>query len=78
MRVEGSFVMRSANSLHPVMLAAADLGIGGVLYRELSAVLGGLLIAAGLLVFVTVAITALYHGGVNLRQHVSRWGNTSQ
>lgn len=78
MRVEGSSVMRSANSLHPVMLAAADLGIGGVLYRELSAVLGGLLIAAGLLVVITVAITTLYRGGVSLRQHVSRRSNTSQ
>jgi hypothetical protein len=58
-------------ALSPFMLAAADLGVGGLLYQEVSATLGGVLLAAGLLVLATVAYESLTHGGSVLRRRVS-------
>lgn len=64
-------MMSLHRSLSPFILAAADLGVGGLLYQEVSATLGGVLLAAGLLVLATVAYESLTHGGSVLRQHFS-------
>ena len=58
-------------ALSPVVVAAADLGVGGLLYQEVSAPLGGVLVVAGLLVLCTVAYESLSHGGSVLRRRFS-------
>lgn len=45
-------------ALHPLLLAAVDLAVGGVLYRQVSLVLGLLLVAAGVLVLCGIAFRA--------------------
>ena len=58
-------------ALSPLVVAAADLGVGGLLYQEVSVTLGGVLLAAGLLVLCTVAYESLSHGGSVLRRRFS-------
>jgi hypothetical protein len=53
------------------VVAVADLGVGGVLYREVSAILGLLLLVCGLSVLVAVAYDPLKRGGSVLWRHVS-------
>lgn len=58
-------------ALSPFVVAVADLGVGGVLYQEVSPLLGGLLLVVGLLVLCTVGYESLCHGGSALRRRLS-------
>lgn len=50
------------HALRPILLAVADLGIGGLLYQQVSATLGAVLVIAGLLVLCKVIYQALSRG----------------
>ncbi|MEF8842495.1 MAG: hypothetical protein V5A62_12860 [Haloarculaceae archaeon] len=64
--------MRSLRrALPPLVVAAADLGVGGLLYREVSAILGLLLLVCGLSVLIAVAYDPLKRGGSVLWRRVS-------
>lgn len=57
--------------LPPLAIAAADLGVGSVLYREVSILLGLLLLVCGLGILVTVVYEPLCRVGSVLRRHLS-------
>lgn len=64
--------MRSARRvLPPLAIAAADLGIGGLLYREVSVLLGLLLLVCGLGILITLAYEPLCLISSVLRRHLS-------
>jgi len=58
--------------LRPVLLAAADLGVGGLLYQQVSAALGVVLVIAGMLVLGRVVYQALIHGSSMLWRRAQR------
>lgn len=58
--------------LRPVLLATADLSVGGLLYQQVSATLGVVLLAAGMLVLWSVVYEALTHGRSLLWRRVQR------
>ncbi|MFC6938794.1 hypothetical protein ACFQE8_02315 [Salinirubellus sp. GCM10025818] len=43
----------------PLLVAAADIGVGGLLYQQVSILLGVLLLACGVSVLITVAYEPL-------------------
>lgn len=47
----------------PLLIAAADLGVGGLLYQQVSVVLGVLLFVCGTSVLITVASGSLSLAG---------------
>jgi hypothetical protein len=61
----------SRRVLPPLVVAAADLGVGGLLYAHVSALLGLLLLVCGLGVLVTVASEPLSRVGSVLRRRSS-------
>lgn len=62
-------------TIYPYILAASNIGLGWVLYQFLESMLGAVLIAAGILVFLAVtARTANSHTSVApLRNVVNRF-----
>lgn len=58
-------------ALPPILLAAADIGVGGFLYSHVSALLGLLLLVCGLSVLITVAYGPLVLAGSVLYRHLS-------
>lgn len=64
--------MRSVRrALHPLLIAIADLGVGGLLYQQVSALLGLLLLVCGLSVLITVTYEPLSFAGSLLRRRFS-------
>lgn len=60
------------HAIRPVLLAAADLGVGGLLYQQVSAGLGVVLVIAGMLILCRVVYQALSHGGSVLWRRIQR------
>ncbi|PSQ12716.1 hypothetical protein BRC93_01320 [Halobacteriales archaeon QS_5_70_15] len=59
------------HALPPLLIAAADLGVGSLLYTHVSVLLGVLLLVCGLSVLVTVAYDPLSLVGSALWRRVS-------
>jgi len=60
------------HSLRPVLLAVADIGLGGLLFQQVSSVLGVVLFIVGVLVLCRVVYQVLSRGGSVLWRHVQR------
>ncbi|MFB6207180.1 MAG: hypothetical protein ABEJ05_11715 [Haloglomus sp.] len=60
------------NALRPVVLAAADFGIGSLLYQHVSAPLGVVLVVAGLFVLCSAGYETLSHGRSVLQRRFPR------
>lgn len=58
-------------ALHPLLIAIADIGVGGLLYQQVSALLGLLLVVCGLSVLVTLAYEPMNLAGTFLRRRLS-------
>lgn len=62
----------SVHSLYTLTLAAVDIGLGSVLYRYLSAPVGALLIAVGLLVLVVAMYNLVIENRASLPGNIDR------
>ena len=60
----------------PLVIAAADIAVGGLLYQQVSVLLGLLLLVCGLSVLITAASEPLSHVGSALWRYVS--GRTAE
>lgn len=58
-------------ALRPILIAIVDLGVGGLLYQQVSVLLGLLLVVCGLSVLVTVAYEPMSFAGSLLRRRFS-------
>lgn len=64
-------------ALRPVLLAAADLSVGGFLYQQVSPAPGVVLVIAGMLVLGRIMYQALSHGGSVLRRRIQKASHNS-
>ena len=59
------------DTLRPLSIAVVDLYVGGVLFQEVSVMLGLLMLVCGLSVLITVAYDPMSRAGSLLRRCVS-------